>query len=43
MNKSAEIRSEIDAKIASLTALNDSEGKSLTDETRSAFQTNLKG
>ena len=43
MNKSAEIRSEIDAKIASLTALNDSEGKSLTDETRSAFQTKFEG
>jgi len=43
MNKSAEIKSEIDAKIASLTALNDAEGKSLTDETRSAFQTKFEG
>ena len=43
MNKSAEIRSQIDAKIASLTALNDTEGKSLTEETRGAFQTKFDG
>jgi HK97 family phage major capsid protein len=43
MNKSAEIRSQIDAKIASLTTLNDTEGKSLTEETRGAFQTKFDG
>ena len=43
MKKSAEIRSQIDAKIASLTTLNDTEGKSLTDETRDAFQTKFDG
>ena len=43
MNKSAEIRSSIDAKIASLTTLNDTEGKVLTDETRDAFQTKFDG
>lgn len=38
MKKSSEIRSQIDAKLAELVTLNDTEGKTLTDETRSAFE-----
>lgn len=38
MKKSAEIRSQIDAKLADLVTLNDTEGKTLTDETRSGFE-----